>query len=262
MVFIWTLETTASLFSLVFNIAFFPEQCYFCASGCAVLYSHVIMVAIANAFPNIARLPYCLNIPSNSFQLKLVRQELTRKMDSNLSVFQWALLLVLCWCLKHLKIKAMSQSHSPIQFVLFTFHFDFWGTCNPYPQVQYYGICASLAYKKGVTRTHSNIKEWWGPVTLFTGGQFTFKNRVRRFFCFCTWDVFRLAVGLLGLFFAWPLLFLSFPIQFFVKGNKTSSIKNGKKNATSLETKFNITRQFISDTGFQVKANLNMTWCP
>ena len=150
------------------------------------------MVAIANTFPNIARLPYCLNIPSHSFQLKLVRQGLTRKMDSNLSVFQWALLLVLSLCLKHLKIKAMSQSHSPIQFVLFTFHFDFWGTYNPSPQVQYYGICASLAYKKRVTRTHSNIKEWSGPVTLFTGDKFTFKNGVGRFFSFCTWDVFRL----------------------------------------------------------------------
>ena len=132
------------------------------------------MVAIANAFPNTARLPYCLNIPSHSFQLKLVRQGFTRKRDSNWSVFQWTLLLVLCLCLKHLKIKAMSQSHSPIQFVLFTFHFDFWVAYNPYPQVQYYGICASLAYKKRVTRTHSNIKEWSGPVTLFTGDKFTF----------------------------------------------------------------------------------------
>ena len=83
----------------------------------------------------------------------------------------------------------MSQSHSPIRFVLFTF--DFWGTYNPYPQVQYYGIYASLAYKKRVTRTHSNIKEWSGPVTLFTGDKFTFTNRVHRFFSFCTWDVFR-----------------------------------------------------------------------
>ena len=99
MVFILTLETTASLFNLVFSIAFFPEQCYFCASGCTVLYSRVIIEAIANALPNIARLPYCLNIPSHSFQLKLVRQVLTRKIDSNLSVFQWALLLVLCLCL-------------------------------------------------------------------------------------------------------------------------------------------------------------------
>ena len=31
------------------------------------------------------------------------------------------------------KNKAMSQSHSPIQFVLFNLHFGFWGTYNPYP---------------------------------------------------------------------------------------------------------------------------------
>ena len=80
------------------------------------------------------------------------------------------------------------------------------------------------------------------------------------FFLFAHGMCFARAVGLLGLFFAWPLLFLSFSIQFFVKGNKTSSVKNGKKNATTLETKFNITRQFISDTGFQVKANLNMVF--
>ena len=86
----------------------------------------------------------------------------------------------------------MSQSHSPIQFVLFNFHFGFWGTYNPYPQVQYDEICASLAYKKRVTRTHSNIKEWSGPVTLFTGEKFTFKHRVPRFFSLYTWDVFRL----------------------------------------------------------------------
>ena len=109
MVFFLTLETTAWLFNLVFNIAFFPEQCYFLCIWVAVLYSRVIMVAIANTFPNIARLPYCLNIPSNSFQLKLVRQGLTRKMDSNLSVLQWAMLLVLCLCLQHLKIR---QYHS------------------------------------------------------------------------------------------------------------------------------------------------------
>ena len=172
-------------------LLFSLSSAIFCASGCAALYSRVIMVAIANAFPNIARLPYCLNIPSHSFQLKLVRQGLTRKMDSNLSVFQWALLLVLCSCLKHLKIEEISESCCTIQFVLFNFHFDFWDTYNPYPQVQYYGICTSLAYKKRVTRTHSNIKEWSGPVILFTGDKFTFKNGVRRFFSFCTWDVFR-----------------------------------------------------------------------
>ena len=99
MVFILTLETIALLFNFLFNIAFFLSSAIFCASGCAVLYSHVIMVAMANTFPNIARLAYCLNIPSHSFQLKLVRRGLTRKMESNLSVFQWALLLVLCLCL-------------------------------------------------------------------------------------------------------------------------------------------------------------------
>ena len=126
MVFTLTLETTPSLFNLVFNFAFFPEQCYFLCIW--VRCSKHSCNNVANAFSNIARLPYCLTIPSHSFQLKLVRQGLARKMDSTLSVFQWALLLVLCLCLKHLKIKEMSQSHSPIQFVLFTFHFDFWGT--------------------------------------------------------------------------------------------------------------------------------------
>ena len=82
------------------------------SGGISVLYSHVIMAAIAKAFPNIARLPYCLYIPSNSFQIEIkmekcygVRQELKRQIDSNLCVLQWALLLVLCLCLQHLKIR-------------------------------------------------------------------------------------------------------------------------------------------------------------
>ena len=161
------------------------------------------------------------------------------------------------------KNKAISQSHSPIQFVLFNLHFGFWGTYNPYPQVQYDEIGDSLTHKKRVPRTHSNIKEWSGPVTLFNGEKFTLKKKkYADFFLFAPGMYFAWAVDLLGLFFAWPLLFLSFPIQFCVQGNKTSSVENGEKNATTLETKFNITRQFISDTGFQVKANLNMTWCP
>ena len=91
------------------------------------------------------------------------------------------------------KNKAISQSHSPIQFVLFNLHFGFWGTYNPYPQVQYDEIGDSLAHKKRVPRTHSNIKEWSGPVTLFNGEKFTLKKKeIRRFFSFCTWDVFRL----------------------------------------------------------------------
>ena len=45
-------------------------------------------------------MPYCLYIPSNSFQIEIkmekgygVRQELNRQIDSNLCVLQWALLL-------------------------------------------------------------------------------------------------------------------------------------------------------------------------
>ena len=63
-------------------------------------------------FPTIARMPYCLYIPSNSFQIEIkmekcygVRQALNRKILSNLCVLQWALLLVLCLCLQHLKIR-------------------------------------------------------------------------------------------------------------------------------------------------------------
>ena len=63
-------------------------------------------------FPTIARMPYCLYIPSNSFQIEIkmekcygVRQELKRQIDSNLCVLQWALLLVLCLCLQHLRIR-------------------------------------------------------------------------------------------------------------------------------------------------------------
>ena len=124
----------------------------------------------------------------------------------------------------------MSQSRCTIPFVLFTSHFGFWGTYNPYPQVQYYGICASLAYKKRVTWTHSNIKEWSGPVILFNRQKFTFEYGVGWFFLFAPGMYFDGAVALFGLFVACPLLLLSFPIQFFVKGKKTSSVENrGKK---------------------------------
>ena len=70
MVFVLTLETTARLYNLEFNISFSLSSAIFCASGCALLYSHVIMVAIANTFPN-QRMPYCLYIPSNSFQIEI-----------------------------------------------------------------------------------------------------------------------------------------------------------------------------------------------
>ena len=80
-------------------------------------------------------MPYCLYIPSISFQIEIkmekcygVRQELNRQMDSNLCVLQWALLLVLCLCLQHLKM----SSNFSIQFLLFNLHFGFWDAYNPY----------------------------------------------------------------------------------------------------------------------------------
>ena len=71
--FIVILVTTILLYDLVFHTTgFFPEQWYFLVHLVAsVLYSHVIMAAIAKAFPNIARLPYCLYIPSISFQIEI-----------------------------------------------------------------------------------------------------------------------------------------------------------------------------------------------
>ena len=80
-------------------------------------------------------MPYCLYIPSISFQIEIkmekcygVRQELNRQIDSNLCVLQWALLLVLCLCLQHLKM----SSNFSIQFLLFNLHFGFWDAYNPY----------------------------------------------------------------------------------------------------------------------------------
>ena len=70
MAFIVILVTTVLLYDLVSHTTFFfPEQCYFLVAS--VLYSHVIMAAFAKAFPNIARIPYCLYIPSNSFQIEI-----------------------------------------------------------------------------------------------------------------------------------------------------------------------------------------------
>ena len=89
-------------------------------------------------FPTIARMPYCLYIPSNSFQIEIkmekcygVRQELNRQIDSNLCVLQWALLLVLCLCLQHLRIRQCHLNFS-IQFLLFNLHFGFWDAFNSY----------------------------------------------------------------------------------------------------------------------------------
>ena len=49
------------------------------------------------------------------------------------------------------------------------------------------------------------------------------------FLLFAPGMYFAWAVSLLGVLVAWPLLVLSFPIQFFVKGNKASSVENREK---------------------------------
>ena len=183
-------------------LLFSLSSAIFCASGCAVLCSRVIMVAIANAFPNTARLPYCLNIPSHSFQLKLVRQGFTRKRDSNWSVFQWTLLLVLCLCLKHLKIKAMSQSHSPIQFI--------------------------LLFRPSCLVQQTEIHFWISSRPIF----FSLHPG-----CILMALLLSSASLLPALFF-----FSHSQSSSLLKGKKHQALKMGKKNATTLETKFNITR--------------------
>ena len=108
------LVTTIFLYDLVFNISyFFPEKCFFFLHLVAsVLYSHVIMASISEAFPNFARLPYRLYIPSSFCQTPIkkwhangVGQVFVTKIDSNLGVLQWAMLLLLCLCLQQFKTR-------------------------------------------------------------------------------------------------------------------------------------------------------------
>ena len=66
MVFLLILVTAFLLYDLLLTLLFFPEQCHFFVHVVtAVLYSHVVMAAISEAFPNITRLPYSLYIPSS-----------------------------------------------------------------------------------------------------------------------------------------------------------------------------------------------------
>ena len=67
----FNIETTTLLHNLLFNITFSLSNAIYCASGGTVLYSHVIIVAVPNAFPNIAKLPSCLYMPSNVFQIEI-----------------------------------------------------------------------------------------------------------------------------------------------------------------------------------------------
>ena len=53
------------------------------------------------------------------------------------------------------------------------------------------------------------------------------------FFLFAPGMYFAWAVGLLSLLVAWPLLFLSFPIQFFVKGKKHQALKMRKNKCNN-----------------------------
>ena len=109
------LLTTILLYDLVFNISCFPLKNAF--SFCILwhlfyIYSHVIMASISEAFPNFARLPYRLYIPSSFCQTPIkkwhangVGQVFVTKIDSNLGVLQWAMLLLLCLCLQQFKTR-------------------------------------------------------------------------------------------------------------------------------------------------------------
>ena len=108
------LVTTIFLYDLVFNISyFFPEKCFFFLHLVAsVLYSHVTMASISEAFPNFTRLPYRLYIPSSFCQTPVTKwhangvgQVFVTKIDSNLGVLQWAMLLLLCLCLQQFKTR-------------------------------------------------------------------------------------------------------------------------------------------------------------
>ena len=85
--------------------------------------SHVIMASISEAFPNFARLPYRLYIPSSFRQTPIkkwhtngVGQVFVTKIDSNLGVLQWAMLLLLCLCFfqrfktRHFHLSLLSNS--------------------------------------------------------------------------------------------------------------------------------------------------------
>ena len=94
----FTIETTTLLHNLLFNITFSLSNAIYCASGGTFRYSHVVIVAVPYAFPNIAKLPSCLYMSSNVFQIEIrtkqchargVRQGLSKKIiGSNRCVLQ------------------------------------------------------------------------------------------------------------------------------------------------------------------------------
>ena len=109
------LVTTILLYDLAFNIScFFPEKCFFFLHlNCGICF----IQSCHNGFyfrsiTKLARLPYRLYIPSSFCQTPIkkwhangVGQVFVTKIDSNLGVLQWAMLLLLCLCLQQFKTR-------------------------------------------------------------------------------------------------------------------------------------------------------------
>ena len=125
MVLLLVVLTAILLFDLVFNFTcFFPEQCHFIVHLVAsFLYNQVVMAAISAAFPNIARLPNSLYVPSSSCQIVIneshtsgLGQLIIKHIDSNLDVLQCVLLLLLCLCLQHFETRQFHHTDQPNLF--------------------------------------------------------------------------------------------------------------------------------------------------
>ena len=109
------LVTTILLYDLAFNIScFFSEKCFFFLHrNCGICF----IQSCHNGFyfrsiTKLARLPYRLYIPSSFCQTPIkkwhangVGQVFVTKIDSNLGVLQWAMLLLLCLCLQQFKTR-------------------------------------------------------------------------------------------------------------------------------------------------------------
>ena len=96
------LVRTILRYDLVFNIrCFFLEKCFFFLHLVAsVLYSHVIMSSISEAFPNFARLPYRLYIPS-SFSQTPIKNGMLMEWGKSLSlelIQIWVCFSGQCYC--------------------------------------------------------------------------------------------------------------------------------------------------------------------
>ena len=104
------LVTKILLYDLVFNISVFSlkNAFSFCIVWHLLFYSHVIMASISEAFPNFARLTYKLYNPSSFCQTPIKKWHANAnvtKIDSNLGMLQWAMILFLCLCLQQFKTR-------------------------------------------------------------------------------------------------------------------------------------------------------------